>query len=162
MSWPLRLLPQRLRVRALSARNGVRQVVDALTQSRFKGVQPRHADVPCAPRIEVRLPPPPISTPASTPDAAPAQSVAVVQFADHDVEVTVLPGQTILQAGLGAGVDLLYSCTLGGCGACMLHVLEGEVEYDDPDGICLSEREREEGMCLACVGRPRGRVVVEG
>ena len=77
------------------------------------------------------------------------------------VEVNAAPGQSILDVGLRHGVDLLFSCTLGGCGACMLQIAEGEVEYDDPDAICLTEDEIADGCCLACVGRPRGRLVLE-
>jgi ferredoxin len=82
-------------------------------------------------------------------------------FAQSGVEVVVPEGQSILEAGLRNGVDLMFSCTLGGCASCMLEVREGEVEYDDPYAIVITEEEREEGYCLACVGRPRGRVVVE-
>jgi ferredoxin len=85
----------------------------------------------------------------------------VIVFAESGVTLELEEGQTILEAGLANGVDLLFSCTLGGCGACMLQVVEGEVEYDDPEAICLTEEETEDGCCLACVGRPRGRVVVE-
>ena len=68
--------------------------------------------------------------------------------------------ETILSAGLAAGVALGFSCTLGGCGACMLEVVSGEVWYDDPLAICLSESEIADGWCLACVGRPRTPLVL--
>ncbi len=84
---------------------------------------------------------------------------ATVYFADHDAEIVVRAGQTILQAGLEAGLDLDFSCTVGGCAACALQLLDGEVVYDGP--TCLSEAERDSGMCLACVGRPNGAIVVE-
>ena len=85
----------------------------------------------------------------------------VVEFANSGVTVVLGPDETILEAGLRNGVDLLFSCTLGGCGACMLQVREGEVVYDDPDVICLTDEEIQDGNCLACVGRPRGHVVLE-
>ncbi len=62
--------------------------------------------------------------------------------------------ETILQAGLRAGLDLEFSCTLGGCGACMLEVIDGQVSYEDRDAVCLSDEEIEDGWCLACIGRP--------
>lgn len=159
MTWPIRLLPERLRVRILAAQNDVRHLVAAIRGPRINGARVREAtSTKPATRIEVRLAPPPMQSPVRAPSDA---EISVVKFADSDVEVSVAPGQTILEAGLGAGVDLLYSCTLGGCGACMVHLLEGEVEYDDPDAICLTDQERAEGMCLACVARPRGRVIVE-
>lgn len=67
--------------------------------------------------------------------------------------------QTLLEAGRAAGVAMAFSCTLGGCGACRVQMLEGEVEMEEPN--CLSERERESGGCLACVGRPRSAVVLD-
>ncbi|QDG53296.1 2Fe-2S iron-sulfur cluster binding domain-containing protein [Persicimonas caeni] len=82
----------------------------------------------------------------------------VVIFADHGAEIAVEPGQTILDAGLEAGLDLDFSCTLGGCAACALQLVEGEVLYDGPN--CLSDAERQSGMCLACVGRPNGKIIV--
>lgn len=82
-----------------------------------------------------------------------------VLFADHGVEVVVREDQTILQAGLEAGLDLDFSCTVGGCAACALQIVDGEVVYDGPN--CLTDAERERGMCLACVGRPNGKITVE-
>lgn len=67
----------------------------------------------------------------------------------------VRDGETILAAATRSGVELDYSCTLGGCGACMLQVIDGLVVYDDPGAICLSETEIVQGWCLACVGRPK-------
>ncbi len=76
---------------------------------------------------------------------------------DHSAEITLSAsgkritaraGQTILQAGLAAGVDLPYSCTMGGCGACKVKKLSGSVVTSEPN--CLSDREREEGYVLAC------------
>jgi ferredoxin len=92
---------------------------------------------------------------AGSPNDAPA----TVVFADHDAEIAVGPDQTILEAGLEAGLDLDFSCTVGGCAACALQLVEGEVVYDGP--TCLSPAERDQGMCLACVGRPNGTIVVE-
>lgn len=103
--------------------------------------------------------------PAAAPAARPTDTTqtdpgrARVYFCDHDAEVVVAEGQTILDAGLQAGLDLDFSCTVGGCAACALRLVDGEVVYDGP--TCLSESEINSGMCLACVGKPRGRVVVE-
>jgi ferredoxin len=95
-----------------------------------------------------------------TPVEEPSTSAgATVLFLDHDAEIVVGPDQSILQAGLEAGLDLDFSCTVGGCAACALQLVEGEVVYDGPN--CLSQAERDSGMCLACVGRPNGKIVVE-
>ena len=82
-----------------------------------------------------------------------------VRFEDGEAFL-VREDETILSAGLAGGVALEFSCTLGGCGACMLEVVSGEVAYDDPLAICLSESEIADGWCLACVGRPRTPLVL--
>lgn len=75
------------------------------------------------------------------------------------VRVPVKAGQSILEAGLAAGLPLEFSCTMGGCGACMLQLTEGQVTMDEPN--CLSERERAENKVLACIARPCGPCTLE-
>lgn len=87
--------------------------------------------------------------------------LGLVVYAESGVEVTLRSDESILNAGLRAGVPMAYSCTLGGCGSCMVRVLEGQVEYEDRDSACLTDEEIEEGYCLPCIGRARGRVVIE-
>ena len=70
------------------------------------------------------------------------------------------PGQTILQAGLDAGLDLPSSCTMGGCGACKLHKIEGTVVMSEPN--CLTDNEREAGYVLACCAYADTNVVIAG
>jgi ferredoxin-NADP reductase len=85
---------------------------------------------------------------------------AEILFAGSGRRVTARPGQTILQAGLEAGVDLPSSCTMGGCGACKVRKLEGTVVMSEPN--CLSDNEREAGYLLACCAYADSNVVVEG
>lgn len=73
-------------------------------------------------------------------------------------EVLVQAGETILDAAMREGVELPYSCAMGGCGACRCERVSGEVEMDTPN--CLSEAERAAGAVLTCVGRPVGPGVV--
>jgi ring-1,2-phenylacetyl-CoA epoxidase subunit PaaE len=73
-------------------------------------------------------------------------------------EVYVAPEQTMLEAGLSAGARLDYSCAMGGCGACRVRLLEGEVEMEEPN--CLSAAERGEGYVLACVSRLRSPATI--
>lgn len=73
--------------------------------------------------------------------------------------VLVAAGQTVLEAGLGAGEAMPFSCAMGGCGACKVKLEEGEVDMEEPS--CLSREERAAGYVLACVARPRGPIVVQ-
>ena len=65
-----------------------------------------------------------------------------------------------LQAGLEAGLDLPYSCTMGGCGACKVRRTDGSVVMSEPN--CLSDAEREAGFLLACCAYADTPVVIEG
>ncbi|MCU0682050.1 MAG: ferredoxin--NADP reductase [Polyangiaceae bacterium] len=73
-------------------------------------------------------------------------------------QVAVAPGQTLLEAASAGGVPLAFSCTMGGCGACAVRLVRGEVVLDEPN--CLTEAERAAGVILACVARPRTDVAV--
>ena len=85
---------------------------------------------------------------------------AEITFAGSGRRVTARAGQTILQAGLDAGLDLPSSCTMGGCGACKLHKIEGTVVMSEPN--CLSDNEREAGHILACCAYAETNVVIAG
>lgn len=96
------------------------------------------------------------AAPETTGPASPAvETTFAIRFEDRGVTtpVVVTEGQTMLEAVLNAGVDLPFSCTLGGCGTCKVRLLEGEIEVDEPN--CLMPEELEAGWRLSCVGRPK-------
>lgn len=76
---------------------------------------------------------------------------------NHGVQVS--PGQTILEAALAAGLEMPFSCAMGGCGACRVKNREGEIQMEEPN--CLSRAERDQGYVLACVGRPLTHATIE-
>lgn len=67
--------------------------------------------------------------------------------------------KTLLEGANEAGIELDFSCTMGGCGACKARLVSGEVVMDEPN--CLSEAERAAGMVLTCVARPLSDVEIE-
>jgi ferredoxin-NADP reductase len=71
----------------------------------------------------------------------------------------VLPGKTLLETGLAAGLPMPYSCAMGGCATCMVHLVDGRVDMEEPN--CLMEEERGRGFVLACVSRPLTDVAIE-
>jgi ferredoxin len=77
----------------------------------------------------------------------------------HTRRVMAAPGQTVLDAGLSAGLSLPYSCTLGGCATCQVTLCEGEVWMEEPN--CLTDEERARRQVLMCVSRPVSPVVVD-
>lgn len=68
-------------------------------------------------------------------------------------------GESILDAGLRAGLKLEFSCTVGGCGHCKLKVLDGTPLLNEPN--CLSESERGAGWTLACSACATGPLTVD-
>lgn len=93
-------------------------------------------------------------------EARPRGPVSVrmkVRGRDHLVRVE--PGQTLLEAGLAAGAELPFSCAMGGCGACKVKLVSGDVRAEEPN--CLTPRERREGWVLSCCSRPVGPVALE-
>jgi ring-1,2-phenylacetyl-CoA epoxidase subunit PaaE len=87
-----------------------------------------------------------------------AQSI-VVRLGGIARRVVVPAGRTVLEAALDAGVPMPFSCTVGGCGACRVRVVDGELATDEPS--CLSPEERAAGHVLACGARPRGPCTLE-
>lgn len=74
-------------------------------------------------------------------------------------EVTVRPSgrvffvegrDSLLQAGLKAGLKLAYGCGNGTCGLCKARVVSGEVVKTMPYDYPLSEAERAQGHTLLC------------
>lgn len=72
---------------------------------------------------------------------------------------TVEPGDTLLDAGLAAGLPMPYSCTVGNCGECLVRLRSGEVSMKQPN--CLTARQLADGYVLACVSCPRSAVVID-
>lgn len=74
-----------------------------------------------------------------------------VRLERSDVEVDVLPGQTIIDACAEAGVAIPASCFEGTCGSCLSTVLEGVPDHRDS---FLSASERKANCLIApCVSK---------
>ena len=85
--------------------------------------------------------------------------LVLISNAGQEQGIQVEPGQTILEAALAAGIDMPFSCAMGGCGACRVRQTAGEVQMEEPN--CLSRAEREKGYVLTCVGRPLTQTKIE-
>ncbi|MEZ5446512.1 MAG: CDP-6-deoxy-delta-3,4-glucoseen reductase, partial [Gammaproteobacteria bacterium] len=66
------------------------------------------------------------------------------------VAVTARPGETLLEAGLRAGLTLPYDCRSGGCGVCVCTVLNGRVDQGNYQPAALTEAMRARGQTLMC------------
>ncbi|MDB5609500.1 MAG: oxidoreductase [Bradyrhizobium sp.] len=65
--------------------------------------------------------------------------------------LTVLPGETILDTLLDAGVNVSFSCTEGFCGTCETKVIDGIPDHRD---TFLSDEEKAENskIMICCSG----------
>lgn len=72
---------------------------------------------------------------------------------------TAQPGKTLLESAVAAGVSLPWSCGMGGCGACKVRRVSGDVVLQEPS--CLSDDERAAGDTLTCVGYAAGALTLE-
>jgi CDP-4-dehydro-6-deoxyglucose reductase len=57
---------------------------------------------------------------------------------------------SILQAGLKAGLRLGYGCGTGSCGLCKARIVSGETRPVQVSDLRLSEQERQQGYALLC------------
>lgn len=60
--------------------------------------------------------------------------------------------ETLLEAGLGAGLELPFSCQAGVCGTCRTRLVSGRVDMEQ--NHALEPDEVEAGYVLACQSRP--------
>lgn len=68
---------------------------------------------------------------------------------------------SILEAGLKAGLYINYGCSSGNCGACKCRVISGAVSKLRRHDYVLSAREQEEGYILACSNTAISDLVIE-
>ncbi|MFN0315647.1 MAG: 2Fe-2S iron-sulfur cluster-binding protein [Burkholderiales bacterium] len=76
-------------------------------------------------------------------------------------ELVARPGETLLEAGLRAGVPLPYECRNGGCGLCKGTILSGEVDLGLYQKSVLGDAERAQGKALLCCAVPLTDVEIE-
>ncbi|BBM86440.1 FHA domain-containing protein [Candidatus Uabimicrobium amorphum] len=99
--------------------------------------------------------------PASVKKAKPAPAPAAgapatkVTFAKSDQTVD-WTGGTILELGEAAGISMESGCRAGNCGACVIALKSGEVNY-----VSEPSDPPEAGTCYACIAEPKGDIAVD-
>jgi len=62
----------------------------------------------------------------------------------------VLPDQSLLEAGLSAGVALPFGCSNGNCGDCVALIKSGQTRKIQHHDFTLTQAQKLEGYCLLC------------
>lgn len=82
-----------------------------------------------------------------------------VEFKQSAKTTTIEGDETILEAAERMGIDMNYSCRVGGCGECSVKIISGDVEMDVEDA--LEPNDKAANIILACQARPTSNVVIE-
>ncbi|MEA2278524.1 MAG: propane monooxygenase reductase component [Solirubrobacteraceae bacterium] len=69
--------------------------------------------------------------------------------------------ETVLEAALRNGYNLVHGCREGRCTACKSYLAEGYVDLKPYSTFALSESEEEEGFTLLCRAMPESDLVIE-
>lgn len=83
-----------------------------------------------------------------------------VRLATSNRTIRVAPGQTILEALRGAGVDVQASCEQGICGTCETRVLGGVPDHRD-SLLSADERKANDVMMICCSGSLSDTLVLD-
>jgi NAD(P)H-flavin reductase/ferredoxin len=75
--------------------------------------------------------------------------------------IALRAGETVLEAGLRAGIALPFECRNGACGKCKCTLLHGSVDYGDYQASALTGAEKALGKTLMCCAVPRSDLEIE-
>jgi toluene monooxygenase electron transfer component len=84
-----------------------------------------------------------------------------IQIAGTERSFACTPGDTLLRAGLRAGLGLSYECNAGACGTCKIDIVSGDVLDLYPEAAGIKQRDRDRGRRLACQSAPRGDCTIK-
>lgn len=69
--------------------------------------------------------------------------------------------ETIIQGLDRQGLNWIKTgCRKGGCGACKVRLVEGQVSHGRLNSFVCSPEEQEEGYLLACQSRPKSDLIL--
>lgn len=87
----------------------------------------------------------------TTQDNGNIDSLKVVLYGEEHT-IKIAKDETILVAGMRAGIDPPFSCQIGACSTCRAKVISGQVRMEDDDA--LTEGEIQQGYVLTCTSYP--------
>ena len=86
---------------------------------------------------------------------------AQVHIKNTGHEFFVDGSNSILEAGLSAGLALNYACSNGNCGKCKAKLISGEIKKIKPHDYCFSESEKHQNYFLCCSNTAITEVEIE-
>ncbi len=72
--------------------------------------------------------------------------------------IAIPPDKTILRTLIEAGVDVDFSCAMGGCGTCETGIVEGIPDHRD--NYLTEEEKTENNVIMICCSRSKTPVLV--
>ncbi len=84
-------------------------------------------------------------------------SIYRINFSESKKIISAKAELSILENALCNDINLKYSCTMGGCGACKINA-SGKINLKAPN--CLTKEEIDNGIILACVSYPKGDITI--
>ena len=85
-----------------------------------------------------------------------------VDILNRGTHVEVRPDQTLLEALIGAGVDMIYDCQRGECGLCAVGIVKHDGAIDHRDVFLSAEEKHQDSRMCACVSRlTEGNAVID-
>ena len=84
-----------------------------------------------------------------------------VRIEPHGRTLHVGTAQPVLEAALGAGLNLPHSCKSGHCGSCRARLRSGEISYPNGVPLGITAEEQAAGYVLLCQARAQSDLVVE-
>ncbi len=69
--------------------------------------------------------------------------------------------KNVLEAALGQGLVLPYSCRVGSCGTCKARLLGGRVDYGKYEPSAMTEQEQKQGYVLLCQAHALTDLLIE-
>lgn len=91
-----------------------------------------------------------------------AEKPFVVDVLNRNISVPVRSDQTLLEALIGAGVEMIYDCQRGECGLCAVTIVEKDAAIDHRDVFLSAEEKAENHRMCSCVSRfSEGHAVID-
>lgn len=84
-----------------------------------------------------------------------------LRIANLGRDFDIIPGRSLLETALCAGLNLPHSCRSGHCGSCAARLIRGDCHFPRGTTLGLSDEQRAQGMVLLCQAHARTDLEVD-